>query len=79
MVKYREQRGSLAESMETVVEINDLNELVEHLRKTKPHLDLDAQIQVKKYGDFDARINWHTHIVLVGGIPAGFTDGPLTQ
>lgn len=77
-ILYRQHRGSLADSMETVqpVEsVDDIRKIEDDLREFGYDLSV---IEVKPYG-FDARIGWDTHIVTVPGYgPLGFTSGPLS-
>ena len=71
-MKYRHHRGGLAESMETVREIEPTIAALEALLRA-------TDVTVEKYGyGIDERIGWDTHLVCVNGIPAGFTDGPAT-
>lgn len=82
-MKFRPQRGSLAEAMAETVELPDRAALIAHLQKTHADTDFspainDATVRVEKYGrGIDTRIGWDTHIVMIEGWgPAGFTDGP---
>lgn len=79
MTKFREHRGSLAESMKTVQEVKDKEELIEYLKKYLSYWDFkdSFNLKVKPYWK-DKRINWDTHIVTIEGFGVvGFTDGPL--
>lgn len=70
-MKYRDHRGGLDESMQTMVDMpRDLESLATHLGVKS------SSIRVEAYGGFDKRIGWDTYIVLVDGVPFGFTDGP---
>jgi hypothetical protein len=70
-MKFRPQRGSLADAMQEVQEMPATKlALAAHLR-----CDI-GDIEVKPY-TYDARIGWDTHIVLVLGFPAGFTDAGI--
>lgn len=80
-MKFREHRGSLAESMETVVVLADHEALLDHIRKlaepwpTFPPVSPET-VHIKPYGP-DKRIDWDTHIVTLDGYGVlGFTDGP---
>lgn len=82
-MKFREHRSGLAESMETVVEIKDREELLAYIAKilypwpTAPSVTPET-VKVAPY-HYDARIGWDTHIVTLEGYGVlGFTDGPLT-
>jgi hypothetical protein len=83
-IKYRPHRGLLADSMAEVVSVADFYGLVEHLRGKFPNYfprdmtPTTENVEIEKYGDFDERIGWDTHMVFVGGHPFGFTDGPVT-
>ncbi len=72
MFLYRDHRGGLAESMETVLEMSDFSELERHIFK----LYGKGEITIKPYG-FDKRINWNTHIVCHDGHVTGFTNAPV--
>lgn len=79
MTKFRFHRGSLADSMATVVEVDGRTALIDLLDDTIIR-DLPPKayaVTVKPYGGIDERIGWDTYIVLVDEIPVGFTDGPL--
>lgn len=85
-IKFREQRGGLTESMETIVEIEPTHAaLVEHLQKlfssTGEDITKESVIS-KRYGEFDTRIGWDTYVVLLKKSDGydwimGFHDGPL--
>ena len=86
MFLFRPHRRLLAEAMEEVVELEDKNALVSHIKYIWGHfpnhgydINLDT-IKVQKYG-FDARINWDTYIVTYEKGEhthvEGFTDGPV--
>ena len=69
---YRDHRGSLEDSMKTVVQLPaTLHALAAHLNACP------QDIEVRPYGGIDARIGWNTHIVLLCGRPAGFTNFPV--
>jgi len=77
-MKFRLHRGGLAESMETVVEIEDREELVKHINKKHsfgPKLTSN-DLSINPYG-YDARIKWDTHIVTIPYGVIGFLDGYL--
>lgn len=77
MFKYRDHRGSLAESIETVQEFNDLQALLDYLRKTFKEFGFeftDKALKIKPYC-YDKRINWDTHIVTIDNFGVvGFTN-----
>jgi hypothetical protein len=81
-MKFREHRGGLAESMETVVEVANRVELIihlAHLMERYPGTVVDFQkIKIEPYGGWDERIGWDTYIVTLEGYGVlGFTNGPL--
>ena len=77
MVHFREQRGSLEESLKTTVEIASRSELVSHLRRVLRPMPVDGKGISVRYYTFDARIGWPTFLVTVKGMAVGFTDGKL--
>ena len=78
-MQYRKPCGGLAESLAGAVEIEPTHKaLWDHLKATSCEafwLD-DATLEVKYHG-FDDRIDQETYMVLLNGMPGGFTDGPL--
>lgn len=84
-VLYRPHRGALDDSLREVVEINDLPQLVRHLRRSvrwypEDKLPTEENTVVKPYGPDDrtGMSEWKaTWIVLVNGSAWGFTNGPL--
>jgi hypothetical protein len=72
-MKYRDHRGGLAESMETVREIEPTIDALAVILKVP-----SSAITVEKYGGYDERIGWDTYLVCVEGQPVGFTDGPCS-
>jgi len=87
-MKYRDHRGSLSDSMETVQEFDTFEDLKEYLEyKWRQMYYVVEQVKIEPYG-FDERIDWDTHIVTVQlkdvhgqyeyegkFIPVGWTDG----
>lgn len=73
-MRYRDHRGSLNESMETVKEFTTKDELGLHLKELHPYLN--GKITIEPYA-FDKRIGWDTHIVCIGQHGVGFTDGGI--
>ena len=72
-MKYRPQRGGLAESMAKTVE---LRATIEALGE---YLCIDPfAIEVKPYC-YDDRTGWKTYLVTVDGQAVGFTDSPCTE
>lgn len=80
----RRHRGSLSESMTTVVEIRNFDALIDIIRSdfgwfAHPlAVDKDT-VHVSPYGSgMDTRIGWNTYIVTVDLFGVwGFTNGPL--
>ena len=72
MFKYRDHRGGLAESMETVKEMADFTELERHVTR----IFGEGEITVKPYC-YDDRIEWDTYIVCHNGHGVGFTNAPV--
>jgi hypothetical protein len=85
-MKFREHRGTLEDSMKTIVELPDRAALIAHCRKLLAPYGFEFQnswLHVEPYAWFDsekphwdARIKWHTYIVTLDGYGVlGFTDG----
>ena len=74
-MKFRFHRGTLAESMETVVEIKNFHELQKLLYKTFP--ECDGQAITLNHACYDDRINWDTYYVCLDGKCIGMSDGAL--
>jgi hypothetical protein len=75
---YRDHRGSLAESMETVVELKDRAALDAHIAALlKPWGKVVTQDQIHStWYCLDPRINWDTWMITVDGYGVvGFTNG----
>lgn len=77
MVLFREHRSSLSESMETVKEIESLDDIYNSTDFKKYEIVNDLRIDPYCY---DSRINWDTYIVTSPdyGI-VGFTNGPIQE
>ena len=83
-MKFRDHRGSLTESMATVIDIPPTLEALKIIINTElgkygvPEIS-DEMITVESYG-FDNRIGWDTHIVIVNGYGVyGYIDGPISS
>jgi len=82
MIKYRDHRGGLDESMATVQEFETREDLLKYISDSWDMFYvkvLDMKIEPYSY---DKRIDWDTHIVTVklphtgdNYIPVGFTNG----
>jgi hypothetical protein len=85
MPRFRSHKGSLEASLETTVEVADLDGLIAYLvRDFAPFLQMDDKItrktvSIKNYGGIDERCGWDTHLVIIDdyGV-AGMTDAMLT-
>lgn len=85
-MKFREQRGSLSDSMKTCVELKTRAALVEHCRKllesySAPEVT-NKGIWVQLYSAYpDERIGWkETYMVGLSGYGVlGFTDSPCYE
>lgn len=76
MTRFREHRGSLADSLETVVTLETRADLIAHLGRVLAPFKVTDQIVETRHYAFDDRIGWNTYIVVVHGHgPVGFTDG----
>jgi hypothetical protein len=74
---FRQQRGSLEESLKTVVDLQDRKELVKHLRRVLAPMKVQGKnVQVRYYG-YDERINWPSYLVTLDGKAVGFIDGKI--
>jgi hypothetical protein len=74
---FREHRGTLEDSMATVVTINNRDELVSHIADKLTPFGIDVKpedVQVSPYAK-DERIDWDTYIVTLQGYGVvGFTN-----
>ncbi len=81
-MKVRPATGfmSIDESMEHVREIADWAALVAFLEKHWVAWNPDSVVVVEKHGrGIDERIGWDTHLVIVDGRAALFTEGPMSK
>jgi hypothetical protein len=60
-MKYREQRSSLEESMQTEMEVTDKQQLLDHLNQQWNGRVTDISFQ---YCTYDQRIQWDTWYVI---------------
>lgn len=79
-IKFRPHRGSLAEAMAEMVEVDGMAGLLAHLRATHPEFGppfVAAGVHVKPYNCDDDRVGWkNVHIVAQDGWGVvGFTNG----
>jgi hypothetical protein len=81
-MKFREHRGSLEDSMKTVVTVTSMGSLKKIVKGMFPDLGKIEEITIEKYS-YDKRINWDTHSVnvkflaLKHKVIVGFTNGPI--
>jgi hypothetical protein len=68
-MKYREHRGSLADSMETVIEVKSLKDLAQKMKY--------KGILTCKWYCKDDRIGWDTWLICEDGCAIGMSDGEL--
>lgn len=61
---YRDNKGSLEESMKTVIEINNINDIISHLNKIHKPLNKTIEEIKFQYLGYDSRIDWNTYYVL---------------
>jgi len=81
-IKFRFHRGALADSLETLVQFSNKDELYNYIiqwlyslpgNKVITHDDIAV-----KYYCYDSRINWDTYLVTIKDWgPVGMTDGPV--
>ncbi len=78
--KFRFQRGSLNESMKTMIEVNSKEELFEKLKEAyEPFADFNIDdVEIEDYC-YDSRIGWNTKLVTIKGQAAGFMDGMFEE
>lgn len=82
MIKFREHRGSLDDSMETVIELEGKPELVDIVKNCLNGYGHDLlinkeTIRIEPYG-YDKRINWDTYIITLDGYGVfGFANGEI--
>lgn len=67
---FRYHRGSLDESMKTIVQINSVHELCELL-----NVD-EKDLKCEPYG-YDERIGWDAYVITVSYSVYGFTNGDI--
>jgi hypothetical protein len=82
MFKFREHKGSLAESMATTVELNRKTDLIDKIKADLAEFEHGLKINKKTVSitpyAYDERIGWDSHIVRLKGYGVlGFTDGSV--
>ena len=63
-MKYRDHKGSLAESMETEIQVNSVDEIKSHLNKFYNNFGKKVEEIKFEYCGMDERIDWDTYYVL---------------
>ena len=77
-MKIRQHRGTLVDSMSTIIEIPNTKEAIFELVNKTIHCSIDS-IQVKYYA-YDDRIDWDCYIVSIDGFGVyGFTDSDIIK
>lgn len=80
-MRFRFHRGSLADSMATLVEFKDDQEAREHIAgEARDYLNdpsIVADDVTSEPYSYDARIDWDTHLVCIRGYPCGFSDASI--
>lgn len=77
-MRFRFHRGSLEESLQTVREVQSLDDVRELLVREVGLSLLPEHFKLTcRYYTHDKRIDWQTWIVLNDGLPVGFSDGEL--
>ena len=80
-MKFREHRGSLNESLQTLVDLDDFDALVEHIKTLFAEMGAGAppvnhDTVRSEFYVYDPRIKWQTWLISVDGWgPVGMTDG----
>lgn len=75
MVSFRFHRGTLSDSMTTMVDVIDLSDLLTIVQGLFPAAS-HSNITVAEYC-YDERVGWDTHIICIDCEAIGFTDGPV--
>lgn len=77
-MKFREHRGSLKESMSTVVTLTDRKQLAQYVGSLIWNTSLEPWDLTITFQGEDRRIGWQSHMVSVAryGV-VGYTDSPV--
>lgn len=79
-VLFRKHRGSLSDSMETVIEIDSFQSIVALTTEELSHYGIvpkPESFHIKYYCE-DKRIGWHTYLIELDGYGVvGFTNGMI--
>ena len=63
-IKYRDHRGSLSDSMLTVIEVESKQDIINHLNKFYKQFGKEVCEIKFVYSTYDDRIKWDTYYVL---------------
>jgi hypothetical protein len=74
LMKFRHHRGSLKESMATVVEVANRQELAAEINREPMFTEVSPEDIYFAYQSFDERTKWKTYLVLARGYPVGYSD-----
>lgn len=82
-MKYRDHKGSLSDSLETTIEVNSIQEIIDHLNSYCNQFGKEVEEIKFDYSGFDDRVGWDTYYVLhrlkgeANFTVAGMSDGRL--
>ena len=77
--KFRSHRGGFEESMSTVVEVSNIDELLAHINKSRRSNDEIHSVNLS-YSAYDSRNGWDTYYVSIPGEGVvGFINGDPTK
>ena len=76
---FREHKGSLNESMNTVKTVENLNDVWNIIKENFEPFGIKKELEISYYC-IDNRINWKTYIITMPDYGViGFTNGFLTE
>lgn len=84
-MKYRDHRGSLDDSMKTVIEVSSIDDIKNHLNEIWKPFGKEVDEIKFDYSWFDERTGWNTYFVLqrlkgeTRFTVAGMSDGKLNK
>lgn len=76
---FRWHRGSLAESMETVREFQDIESFRNYLEEDYKHWKAEVEKLGVSYCGYDSRIGWNTWYLTINGYCIGMVNKDLTS
>lgn len=76
-MKFRFHKGSLENSMKTICEVIDLNDLKNIIEKNENWLERPIGTLTCNHYCYDYRIDWDTWVVCNDGSAIGFSNGEL--